>query len=390
MIQSASLFTFEIDDPDAACRDITRQLAEKLRLKKNTAAIMQCDPEYAESGISQRICEALSFPVVGSTAIAQATGGACGAFMLTLLVFTSDDVEFVAVRTEGHSDDFHGSVERSSAAAVCDLPLKLILAHPPLIDRNSGDDYIDAFRRVYGSVPVFGALAIEEELVGNTRSATVYNGEIFHDEMAYLLVFGNVEPRFFVPGIPPKSNLLEAGIITKSSGSVVYEINGMRAIDFFERLSLANDGVPSEGIFHIPFRLSVKMADGNMSPAFARGIYGFDEDGAALCRGAMPEGAVLTIGSNTESELLAGATEAVRKINALDDISAALFYSCIVRRTSFGYNPHIELEAVRTVIRPGIPFMMSYVGGEIGPITVDDDAYENCFHNFSFIACVLQ
>ena len=147
MIKAASLHTFEIDDPAGALEEIQNQLREKLVLLKNTAGILQCGFDFIESGVVSHICENLPFPIVGATTISQAVNGAAGELMLTLLVLTSDDAEFAPAHTEGHLDDFFGSIERSFRPAyeACRLPLKLILTFPPIIEKYSGDVYINAF-----------------------------------------------------------------------------------------------------------------------------------------------------------------------------------------------------------------------------------------------------
>jgi len=60
-----------------------------------------------------------------------------------------------------------------------------------------------------------------------------------------------------------------------------------------------------------------------------------------------------------------------------------------VRRTVLIANPSVELETVHGAIRPGLPYMMSYAGGELCPHHTTDDGFINRFHNFSLIACVL-
>jgi len=391
MIRSASLYTFEIDDLDHALEDIQSQLNNNLTLLKNTAAILHCEPDFIESGVVAHICNALSFPIVGNTTIAQATNASDGVLMLSMLVFTSDDVLFIPVHTEGHSDDFWGSIQNSflSAQPETSLPLKLILAYPPLFDKYPGDDYINAFQNLCGNVPIFGSVATEDEITIKVHSASICNGVSYTDEFSYLLVYGNVSPRFLISAVPQKSDLFEASVITKASSNILQEIDGLRTIDFFEQISLAKNGVLCDGIEFIPFILSLKKEDGSLSHSFVRAIMNLTEEGFAYCRGIMYENAVFSIGSNAASNIINSSKETTQLLNMESNIHAALIYSCVVRRIALVKTPQIELEIVRQTIRPDIPFMASYAGGELGPTAMNGSEAENRFHNFSFIICIL-
>ena len=390
MIKAASLHTFEIDDPDGALEEIRKQLSEKLVLLKNTTGILQCGFDFIESGVASHICANLPFPIVGSTTISQAVNGAVGELMLTILVLTSDDAEFVPAHTEGHRDDFFGSIERSfrPAYGASSLPLKLILTFPPIIEKYSGDEYAAAFDRLCGNVPVFGSLAVEDDLMTYTRNATFCGGGHFAEEMSYLLIFGDVSPRFFVATVPERAKMLEAGVITKAEKNVMHEVNGESTMDCFERIGLAQGGVLRDGVEYLPLMLSRRGADGRLSLPFARGVIGASENGSILCRGTIYPGSSLAVCSNSVKDIVEASEETTRCLNAEENVQAALIYSCTVRRTILGGKPLLELERVRDAICPDIPFMMAYSGGEFCPAFLSGTTVENRFHNFSFIVCV--
>lgn len=391
MIQAISAHTFEIDEPLAALADIRRQLDGGLPLRKNTAGILQCDPEFIDSGVVACLCRELGFPIVGGTSAGQATNAAAGDLILTLLVLTSDDVAFVAARTEGLAQDLFGAVGRScrEAAGARQEQPKLILAFPPIVEALAGDWYVEAFERQCGKVPVFGSLAVDDAITVYDRCATVLNGEVLAKEMAYLLVYGAVSPRFFTATIPGEAALPERGVITRAKDNIVYEINGMRAIDFFERVGLAENGLLRRGVDFVPFLMTVTDADGLEERPFVRGLIRFNEDGSATCRGAVYEGATFNIGSNAGVDVLSSTLETVARLNAEQDVQAALLFSCIVRRMTLGADSLRELQQVRQAIRPDIPFMLAYSGGEIAPTAVAEKGAVNRFHNYSFIACLL-
>ena len=391
MIKSASLYTFEIDDCDKALEEIKIQFNEKLTLLKNTAGIVHCSYDFIESGVVKRVCDTFDFPIVGTTSAAQAVNSAGGNFMFTMLILTSDDVEFFAGCSKGHKDDFSGSIERTFPilSEVSALPLKMAFVFPPLTDNNEGDSYVHVFEKLCGNVPIFGTLAVEEAIISYAQTETIYNGESFEEEATYLLAFGNINPRFIVTSIPEKSSLIQAGTITKAEGNILYEIDGVPAVDFFERIGLAKDNKLVSGIEFMPFILSVSNKDNGQSSCFVRGFVSFLGDGSVLCRGTMYEGASLVIGSNSAEDILASSKKAIEALNKEQNIQAALIYSCVVRRIALVNDPQLELKSVRNSISPEIPFMIAYSGGEICPEFMTGNAVQNRFHNFSFIICLL-
>ncbi|MDL2218566.1 FIST C-terminal domain-containing protein [Christensenellaceae bacterium OttesenSCG-928-M15] len=391
MMQAISAYTLEIDEPAAALKEIRAQLEGQLDPCGSTVGILQCDPEFIESGVVAHLCGELNFPIIGGTCAGQATNAVAADFMLTLLVLTGDDVEFVSGRTLGLSEDLFGATARSYqevSAGRTEQP-KLIIAFPPIIEEFAGDWYVDAFERQCGKAPVFGSLAVDDAITVYDRCATVLNGEILKNEMAYLLVYGEVSPRFFIATVPGESTLPEKGIITRAQDNIVYEINHMRAIDFFERVGLAENGVLRRGVDFVPFLMTVKSAAGEDERPFVRALIRFNDDGSATCRGAMYEGATFTIGSNAGADVLSSTGETIARLNEERDVHAALLFSCIVRRMTLGADSLRELKQIQSMIRPDIPFMAAYSGGEIAPTAVHADGAVNRFHNYSFIACLL-
>jgi len=389
MIKSVSLYTLEVYDCEKALEDIQNQLKEKLVLQKNTAGILHCGYDFIESGVVSHLCRVLDFPIVGTTVTGQAVNGAANSFMLTMLVLTSDDVEFFAGHSVGHKEDFFGAMERNfpSLDTVSSLPLKMAFVFPPLTESNGGDNYIDSFERLCGSIPIFGTMAVEEAIMTYTQTETICNGESFSEEVTYLLAFGNINPRFFVTNVPKKSNLLKVGTITRSEGNVVCEIDGLPAVDVFERMGLAENNSFVEGVEFLPFILSPN--DQSRGCRFARGVVDFTENGGAVCRGTMYENAGLEIGSNFFEDILTGAEMTAKRINELPDVQAVLAYSCAVRRIALLGDPGAELDMIRNTINSDFPFMACYSGGEICPECADESEVQNSFHNFSLIVCVL-
>jgi hypothetical protein len=391
MIKAVSVYTCEIDDIELACRQLKSQLDEKLFMMANTVGIVQCDPEFIEAGIMEPLYRELGFPLAGGTTVASATNGTVGNMMFSLLVMTSDDVDFAVSHTIGFKENCNDAVAESFAQAKprSQAPLRLVLVFPPIIDDLAGDSYVEAIEKVCGKTPVFGNLSVDDSLDSFDRSASVCNNSVFRYEMSYVLFFGNVTPRFFLATVSKQSNLVvSSAVITKASGNIVYEINNMSAIEVFESVGLANNGTLKEGTKIIPLLMTLPDSTDNIP--FVRALIRTDPDGSAVFRGIVIEGASFTFGSYFGADVLSSTFDTVSRIKQEKNIDAALLFSCIIRQLVIGADFMRELTQVKNLLGDDIPFMASYAGGEISPTSVDcENNANNRFHNYTFISCLL-
>ena len=395
MIKAASLFTQEIDNISLACSQIKKQLDNKLSLLRSTVGIVQCSPEFIENGMLERLYRELNIPLAGGTTAASATNDAVSNLMFSVLVLTSDDVEFVVSHTEGFENNCMDSVNRSlkemllKSGQLSQEPLKMVLVFPPIIDTVAGDSYIEVIEGVYGKVPVFGTLSVDDSLDNYDHSASICNDRFFKREMTYVLLFGNVTPRFSIATVPRQAGLGELdAVITKASGNIVYEINNMRTIDYFESIGLAGTGKLKGGSHLIP--LLMTAADRKDEIPFVRALIRINDDGSALLRGKVNEGTRVAFGSTLGSDVMSSTCKTITGLGREKNTSAALFFSCIVRQFVIGADSTRELAQVKDLLAPDIPFMAACAGGEIAPTSVDsENTAQNRFHNYSFITCLL-
>ena len=395
MIKAASAFTFEVDDIEHACLELKKQISEKLTLKRNSVGIVQCNPDFVEAGIMEKLYSEFGIPLAGGTTVSSASNDAAGGMMCSLLVLTADDVEFVVSHTTGLEKDFPAELRHSFSEALAKprelpgAPLRLALVFPPVIDAIAGDSYVEAIESVCGTVPVFGSLAVDDTLTDFARSASVYNGTALKREMSYILFFGDVNPRFFMATVPKQFNLAESNaVITRADDNVAYEINNMRAIDYFESIGFAQDGVLKLGVQYLPLLLT--LPDSVDQIPFVRAILRIDPDGSVVTRGKMFEGAHVAFGSHFGIDVMSASAETITQIAQYRDINAALIFSCIIRQLVIGQDSLRELTQVKDILKTDIPFIASYVCGEISPTSVGSDNNAcNRFHNYTFITCLL-
>ena len=158
--------------------------------------------------------------------------------------------------------------------------------------------------------------------------------------------------------------------ITRSSGNVLYELDGKPALDLYERYLGEEDsaGLPSTGLL---FPLRIYDADAP-DMATVRTILAVDHDRRSMTfAGDMPEGWVAQLMRGSFHRLTAGAATAARAAHPpatdLDGDELALLVSCIGRRLLLGQRTLDEVEAVGGELGQAVRRIGFYSYGEISP-----------------------
>jgi hypothetical protein len=354
--------------------------------------IITCDPDHIESGVYEAVCAALPFPVAGVTTTTQAVNGEFDVIILTVFVITSDDAHFSVGMTDeiALDNDALSPTRAVFERAVKELPSKpkLILVFPPMMAENSGDTCIDSFSELCPDVPVFGTLAVSDSVAFDNCS-TLCNGAAARNKMAFILIAGNVSPRFLIASMDDNNKMPYNGEITKSKNNIVQEINGISAYEYFSNIGLASDGKLDEGLQFVPVLIDFKKRDDYDGIPVVRAIVYLSEKGEAICRGNMYQNSVFTIASPSADDVLQVSAEFADKIKAMPNRQVTMIFSCIVRRMTFAAEPMTEAAMIEEKLSGGPPFTFAYAGGEICPTSVRDGKAVNRFHNFSIVACIL-
>jgi len=260
---------------------------------------------------------------------------------------------------------------------------------PPLIFKYSGDSVVDILQKCLPAVPIFGGIAVDDSTTYDW-SETVFNGKNYKTAMPYVLCYGNISPRFIVGTFPEDSAMPYKGEVTRSCGSLIYEINNMNAYQYFESIGFIEQGVLADNFKLVPFAIDQKKRADYDGVPVVRGIGYFLEDGTALFRGDVDEGSVFSMLSSGADSVLSATRERIEEINELTGVNGVLMFPCVGRHImTTGNTPLIELETVMETMRPGIPFMVSYAGGEICPTLVKDGIPSNRYHNYSLVILVV-
>jgi hypothetical protein len=376
--------TAEIDDPDAAVSELLEQLDPDRQLLKNSVGIIACYAEFIETGVVEALCKSLPFDVAGCTTLGNSALGQCGLELLSLSVLTSDDVSFSAVMSEPISpENLTPSISGAYNQARQDKKPDFVLAYAPWMTTLGGGMIFNALNEVCGGIPLYGTFSCDHTL-DFTQSRVIHNGKAAPDRVAMILMFGKVNPRFFVTAIPDKNILRQYARITESEGVILKRVNDMLLIDYLESLGLAKDGdVAAVGA--VP--LLVNYNDGTKPVAL--GIYKITPEGYAICGNEAPVNAMVSIGSLDYHGIMETAEATVKKVLDLEEVNGILLYPCLSRNMMLGPNSEDEMKKVIELVGEKYPYQICYAGGEICPLLDEAGKPVNHFHNFSFILCVL-
>ncbi|MDR3122528.1 MAG: FIST C-terminal domain-containing protein [Treponema sp.] len=386
MIKMLNACTEEIDDVDAAVDAIQGQLDISHTLLSNSVGIIACHYEFINTGMVEKLCKALPFPVTGCTTLGNATGNGYGVDFLSISVLTSDDVFFsTAVSEELNPVDILPAVSAVYERALENLRGEpaMILAYAPLMPFLGAVPIMNAINRRGGGIPVFGTISCDST-PDLHASSVIHNGTAAANTLALVLLKGNIRPRFYVNTIPEASIRQLTAVVTDSEECLVKRVNDMPFLDYLETIGIAKAGLLAS---KSSFPIMVDYNDG--SKPTGRAIYSITAEGHALLGGEIPVGSTIAMATIDYADVLETAEEAVKKAIASGDVSGLLMYPCLTRNLTLGANSDDEMKKVMETLGGKYPYQLCYSGGEICPVFTGDGKLLNRVHNFTYIICVL-
>ena len=385
MIKMITATTSEVDEAEVAAKEILEQIDINADLGENTIGIITCSPEFVDSGALKAVDEVLPFATIGMTTSACGTNSQSGLDVLSLSVYTADNVEFAVGMSEVISKESLEScvsnVYKWTANQLNEEP-SLVIPFGPLVPDVSGEKIINQLFCETGNIPVYGSMACGS---GFSFDATyvLFNGKAYHDSLAVLMMSGDINPRFVISTIPDDKVTKQKAIITESEGNILKEVNGVNLIEYMKTIGLSR-GNGIEGSSSIPF--VVDYADGT-KPSM-RAIYSINKEGHAFCGGEMPQGSTLAIGVFDSEDIIKTAESAIDEALTLDQINGILLFPCQARNHLLEMDYMAELDKAGEKLGKKIPYHLAYSGGEICPVYDETGHLINRYHNFTFVSCV--
>ena len=162
--------------------------------------------------------------------------------------------------------------------------------------------------------------------------------------------------------------------MTKSESGRILEIDGKPAIEFY-RHYLGDTPVAA---LAAPLAIYEDIGDSH----YLRGPIRFDDEGAAVVQGRVPEGARIRITLSSSDEIVSGAgvSAARAPVNYPEGCraEAALVSACAIRNVLLGGRSAEEIVSIRRAIGEDIPVQGLYAYGEIAPLARSE---KSRFHN---------
>jgi len=319
--------------------------------------------------------------VIGATSAAEMSSiGGYQEDSVALAVFASDNVEFGVGLGDGIDRDAPAAAKAAAAQALGSITQEpkvcIVLAEGANTQRA-----IESLRaELPAGVLMIGGAAGGNELRGTAGTFQVCNDVVSDAGIAIMLIAG---PLSFSTAVGMGWRILgPQGVVTASDYGVIKTIDGRPAADwvsgYLDLGTTSTSGNP----------LAIKDAGSN--DWYLRVALGPDQAGGLLIPGAVPEGATVQLTTTNPDEMLEATQDAVERARAAfpapNEPTAALIFSCAVRKYLLGTRAHKEVESARTVLPASVPIAGMYCMGEVGPT---GDQPNSHFLNETFVTLLL-
>lgn len=332
-------------EPGDAAMEVVESCLEQLGDRKASAGIIYMGIAVDHQAVLDTVCSRISgLKLIGCTTdgeFSSETGYMQDSVLL--LLFSSDEIEFVAGRIDLSRldvDDLRDELKRSTGS-MNSLP-RLGILFTDGISLNS-ENSIAIMNSVFeNKVPFFGGAAADRWRFTGTRQ--FYNNTVTESTAVYLLLYGEFDYSFAIG--TGWTAVGSCGVVNKVERNIVREINNMRAIDFYRDL-LGKDASPS-------IEMPMAVYDENDSFLFLRTTLGniISEDGSLVFLGDIQEGHKVRVTIVDRTSILDGTAEAadlaLKRFPAGKKPSVALCFSCTARRAILGMRTDEECGLVKS------------------------------------------
>ncbi len=335
--------------------------------------------------------------MVGGTTSGEISTSGVSSQSVVIMALSSESLQF----TTGIGKDMSNDEMDCGLELVNDLQTKTSIedAKTLMIFPNGmggdGVKLIDGIHSILGSgFEIVGGYLADDVQFNSTFQ--YYNGKVYKDALAGLLICGNGE---FRTGIGVRSGFKSIGnrfYCTKSEGNVVSEFDEERALDLYKEFIGEDKYERLPGILlEYPFGLIDEKVSISGREYFQLrcGLFVDKDKGTISLAGSIPEGSAITITTASRRDIIKGAQLAAEqaKDSLLDAKPEVIFaFSCVGRKQVLGRRTHEEVDAVRNVFGEDIPIIGFYTYGEIGPIDkLEEGLSTTKFHNETMVLWVL-
>jgi hypothetical protein len=364
-----------VDATIAECRAQLDGLAPRAGLL--FAALDSFDPRLVG-----RVRDAFgAIDVIGATSAAEMSSiGGYQEDSVALALFASDNIEFGVGLGDAIDQDAPAAAKAAAAQALAPISQEpkicVVLAEGANTQR--------AIESLRGELPagvlMIGGAAGGNELRGTAGTFQVCNDLVSNSGIAIMLMAG---PLSFSTAVGMGWRILgPQGVVTASDYGVIKTIDGRPAADwlsgYLDPNTAATSGNP----------LAIK--DAGSDDWYLRVALSTDEAGGLFIPGSVPEGATVQLTTTNPDDMLEATQAAVERARAAfplpNEPTAALIFSCAVRKYVLGTRARGEVEAARTILPLSLPIAGMYCMGEVAPT---GDEQRSHFLNETFVTLLL-
>ncbi|PMB45578.1 hypothetical protein CEN40_11865 [Fischerella thermalis CCMEE 5205] len=303
---------------------------------------------------------------------------------LTLILFCSDTVKIAAgvgygVRqhpTAAAEQAVRQATEKSGAAA------KLCVSVPASYledgSTTSGEEILRGLKIALGDeIPIIGGTAGDQFRFQKTYQ--FFQSEVLTDALPILIFCGDIHFSYGIAcGWKP---IGRKSIVTKSAGTVLYEVDGEPALEFYKRY--LGDRRPTA-----EHPLAVYEGDSNRYYMRVPNTYDL-ASGSINFLGDIPEQAIIQVTDISRDEVIAAAKTSFQ--TALEHYPGTvpeviLLFSCCCRRWLLGTRAKEEYQLVKQALPEDIPICGFYTYGEFAPLEPQGSTY---YHQETFVTLLL-
>lgn len=371
-------------DPEEAAAEVVKRCREQLDGRKPRAGIIYMGIAVDHRRVLDAVCACFrDIKLIGCTTDGEFSSGA--GYMqdsVLLVLFCSDDVEFIQGRIDLNKDDAETvkSDIKQSLEGKCGKP-RLGIMFSDGITLNS-ENALEIMNNVFdGKVPFFGGAAADMWRFTGTRQ--FFNNTVFESTAVYMLFCGEFDYSFAVgTGWTPVGSY---GIVNRSHRNNIKEINNMRAIDFYKDI-LGQNAAPS-------IEMPMAVYNENDSFMFLRTTLSntVKDDGSIVFLGDIPENFKVRVTLVDRTSILDGTSaavdEAMMNFPEGKRPSIAICFSCTARRAVLGMRTGEECGIVRSKLGDDALVAGFYTYGEFSP---PGKSLESIFHNETFVCLLLE
>ncbi|QIR40253.1 hypothetical protein HCG51_28440 [Tolypothrix sp. PCC 7910] len=303
---------------------------------------------------------------------------------LTLMLLYSDNVEIYAGVGYGAKDNpleaAKQAVQQATEKSTNSAKLCITVPASYIEDGSTtnGELILQGLKLALGSeMPILGGTAGDQFRF--TKTYQFFRNEVLTDALPVLIFSGDIKFSYGIGcGWEP---IGRKSIVTKSQETVLYEIEGITALAYYERY--LGDRPPTA-------EHPLAVYEGDSDRYYMRVPNTYDvETGSINFLGNVPEQATVQVTDISRDDVIAASETSFK--NALANYpgtqpEAVLIFSCCCRRWLLGTRAKEEYQLVKNALREEVPICGFYTYGEFAPLEPHGSSY---YHQETFVTLLL-